>query len=49
MPGRTEYQTKAAIAVEALFPGMSEEAQQAIAWLIADFLLSLDAMASADE
>jgi hypothetical protein len=44
MPTKADYQAKAATAVAALFPNVSEEARAAIAWLIVDFLLSLDAM-----
>jgi hypothetical protein len=47
MPTRNEYAATAAIAVEALFPSLAEEARDAIVWLIVDLLMSLDAMADA--
>ena len=42
----TPVRDKALIAVKALFPHLDAEAQDAIAWLIADLLLSLDAICS---
>jgi hypothetical protein len=37
-----EYRAKVLIVVKAFFPHLDAEAQAALAWLIADFLLSLD-------
>jgi hypothetical protein len=44
MPTRDEYRTHARTVVLELFPNLSEDATTALVWLIADFLLSLDAM-----
>jgi hypothetical protein len=40
------HHENAAIAVKALFPHLDAEAQAALAWLIADLLVSLDVICS---
>ena len=45
MAGRDDYETKARIVVEELFPQLTPIAKEALAWLVADTLLSLDAIA----
>lgn len=42
----SKYQDNAIIVVKALFPHLDAEAQAALAWLIVDLLLSLDAIST---
>jgi hypothetical protein len=44
MPTINEYHTKALIVVRELFPSLTEDAQEALAWMISDFLASLNAI-----
>jgi hypothetical protein len=48
MPNRNEYSKHVNIVVDELFPNLSNEAKFALAWLIVDFFLTLDAMISND-
>jgi hypothetical protein len=45
---RTQYQVKATLVVEALFPQITDEAKNALVWLITDLLSNLDAIAKND-
>lgn len=46
---REKLERNAQLAVRALFPDLDDAAQDAIVWLIVDFLMSLDAAVQSDE
>jgi hypothetical protein len=49
MPSKAEYQAKAKIVIDELFPKLSAEARAALTFLVVDFLMSLDAAAMGDQ
>ena len=49
MPSRSDYKVNAEIAIAALFPNLNDKAKEALVWLLVDFLMSLDAIATGND